>query len=150
PVAVRTVEFPRGAASEKVVAQLLKAGGRRAYIDGSTLRALVAFQKFRPAFPDARITAWLRRDRPLTTLEPMMELFDLERLRGAQIKAAVSEQPAHARTRTPESGVPIAPAAATAEAVAHERVASAAKASGARKRTASGKRGRGRPPSNGA
>ncbi|HEY0987600.1 MAG TPA: ATP-binding protein, partial [Kofleriaceae bacterium] len=110
PVAVRTVEFPRGAASEKVVAQLLKAGGRRAYVDGSTLRALVAFQNFRPPFPEARLTAWLRRDRPLTTLAPMVELFDLERLQGAQIKAAVSEQPASTRTRTPESGVPIVPA----------------------------------------
>jgi hypothetical protein len=65
PIAVRTLEFSRGPGSVKVLSQLLKAGGRKAYLDASTLRALVAFQKFRPAFPASRVLAWRRRDRPI-------------------------------------------------------------------------------------
>ncbi|TMQ10343.1 MAG: DUF853 family protein [Deltaproteobacteria bacterium] len=98
PVAVRTLEFPRGEVCDNVVAKLLKAGGRRAYVDASTLRTLVAFQRFRPAFPEARVAAWRRRDRPISTLAPVAHIFDLERLRPAPaaeaVTAASSELPA--------------------------------------------------------
>lgn len=80
PVAIRTLEFPRGEACDNVVAKLLKAGGRRAYVDASTLRALAAYQRFQPAFPEARVAAWRRRDRPISTLPPMAHIFDLGRL----------------------------------------------------------------------
>src|SRR5262249_14014451 len=36
PVAIRTLEFPRGEVCDNVVAKLLKAGGRRVYVDAST------------------------------------------------------------------------------------------------------------------
>ena len=83
PVAVRTLEFPHGEASHQVVAQLLRAGGRRVYLDASTLRTLVAFQRFHPAFPADRVAAWRQRDRPISTLPVMSEIFDLARLRAA-------------------------------------------------------------------
>lgn len=83
PIAVRTLEFPRGEACNNAVANLLKSGGRRAHVDAPTLRALVAFQRFRPAFPDARVAAWRRRDQPISKLPPMAHIFDLERLRPA-------------------------------------------------------------------
>jgi hypothetical protein len=83
PIAVRTLEFPRGEACNNAVAKLLKSGGRRAYVDAPTLRALVAFQRFQPAFPDARVAAWRRRDQPISKLPPMAHIFDLERLRPA-------------------------------------------------------------------
>jgi hypothetical protein len=87
PIAVRTLEFPRGPTSEKVVSQLIKAGGRKAYLDASTLRALVAFQRFRPAFPASRVLAWRRRDRPVSSLLGIAQIFELERL-GAMLPTA--------------------------------------------------------------
>jgi energy-coupling factor transporter ATP-binding protein EcfA2 len=106
PVAVRTLEFPRGRACNEAVGKLLKSGGRRAYLDGSTLRTLAAFQKFQPAFPEARVAAWRRRDRPISTLPPMADLFDLERLRGSPAIPVVTDAPVHA-TATPPTGVPV-------------------------------------------
>lgn len=103
PIAVRTLEFPRGPASAKVLSQLLKAGGRKAYLDGSTLRALVAFQKFRPAFPASRVMAWRRRDQPIAGLPGVTQLFELDRL-GA------------ARPAEPAIPVPAIPAPAGGEA----------------------------------
>jgi energy-coupling factor transporter ATP-binding protein EcfA2 len=113
PVAVRTLEFPRGVACEKAVAQLLKGGGRRSYVDAATLRTLAAFQRFRPDVPEARMTAWKQRDRPISNLPPMIELFDLERLRGATaVEAAVAAVAAtQAAVKTPPTGVPVVPPA---------------------------------------
>src|SRR5262249_23906127 len=81
PVAVRTLKFPHGEACDQAIAQLLKAGGRRVYVDASALRVLVAFQRFQPAFAPDRVAAWRQRDRPVSTLPAMVEIFDLERLR---------------------------------------------------------------------
>ncbi len=88
PIAVRTLEFPHGPASDKVLSQLLQAGGRKAYIDASTLRSLVAFQRFRPAFPASRVMAWRRRDRPVSSLPGVAQIFDLDRLVPVQPVAA--------------------------------------------------------------
>ncbi|HWO20512.1 MAG TPA: hypothetical protein VNO30_17200 [Kofleriaceae bacterium] len=90
PIAVRTLEFPRGPASDKVVSQLLKAGGRKAYIDASTLRALVAFQRFQPEVPSSRVMAWRRRERPVYSLPGMADMFDLDRLVPVQVTAATA------------------------------------------------------------
>jgi energy-coupling factor transporter ATP-binding protein EcfA2/RecA/RadA recombinase len=104
PIAVRTLEFPRGPASDKVLSQLLKAGGRRAYVDASTLRALVAFQKFRPAFPSSRVTAWRRRDRPVSSLPGVAQIFELELLGAAppaEVSTAEAPPPAEVRGAAP-------------------------------------------------
>ncbi|HET9624020.1 MAG TPA: helicase HerA-like domain-containing protein [Kofleriaceae bacterium] len=114
PVAVRTLEFPRGEASSKAIGQLVKSGGRRAYVDSSTLRTLVAFQKFRPPAAAERIVAWQRRDRPISSLQPMNDLFDLQRLLGAAEAALpiepVADKPLTvdkpSRPRTPAGGTP--------------------------------------------
>lgn len=102
PVAVRTLEFPRGDVSDNVIAKLLKAGGRRAYVDASTLRTVVAYQRFQPPFPSARMVEWRRRDRPISRLTPLAHIFDLERLQpsstvegiGAGGDAAAAPTPA--------------------------------------------------------
>ncbi|HWU87723.1 MAG TPA: AAA family ATPase, partial [Kofleriaceae bacterium] len=78
PIAIRTLEFPRGESSNNVLARLLKAGGRRVYVDASTLRTLVAFQRFKPPFPADRVEAWRRRDRPISGLPAVAEIFDLD------------------------------------------------------------------------
>jgi hypothetical protein len=79
PIAVRTLEFPRGRACDKAMGQLVNMGGRGAYLDASTLRALVAFQRFQPAFAADRIAAWKLRDRPISSLPAVVEIFDFER-----------------------------------------------------------------------
>ena len=145
PVAVRTLEFPRGRACDEAVGKLLKGGGRRAYIDGSTLRTLVAFQQFRPAFPEPRIAAWQRRDRPISTLPPMADLFDLERLRGnPALDTTVADAAPLRSVATLAHGVPI-PTEAAGSAGLAGTVATAPTASsedtGAR-RAVNGKRGK--------
>jgi hypothetical protein len=82
-VAVRTLEFPRGEACDRAISQLVKDGGRRAHIDASTLHTLAAFQRFQPPYPDERVLAWRRRDKPLSSTPSVAALFDLERLREA-------------------------------------------------------------------
>ena len=105
PVAVRTLKFPGGKASVEVIGKLLKGGGRRAYLDGSTLRMLMALQMFTPTFPNERIAVWRQRDRPISSLPPMTDLFDLERLRTAAAPPATAGNGANA-SATPPSGVP--------------------------------------------
>jgi hypothetical protein len=81
PIAVRTLEFPRGRACDKAMGQLVNARGRSAYLDASTLRALVAFQRFQPPFAEDRISAWKLRDRPISNLPAVIEIFDFDRSR---------------------------------------------------------------------
>ncbi|HEY0476702.1 MAG TPA: hypothetical protein VGD37_04210 [Kofleriaceae bacterium] len=81
PIAVRTLEFPRGRACDKAMGQLVNMGGRGAYLDASTLRALVAIQRFQPPFPADRISAWKLRDRPISSLPAVVEIFDFDRSR---------------------------------------------------------------------
>jgi hypothetical protein len=81
PIAVRTLEFPRGRACDKAMGQLVNMRGRGAYLDASTLRALVAFQRFQPPFPADRISAWKLRDRPISNLPAVIEIFDFDRSR---------------------------------------------------------------------
>ncbi|HEU4727817.1 MAG TPA: ATP-binding protein, partial [Kofleriaceae bacterium] len=111
PVAVRTLEFPRGPACNEALGRLIKAGGRKAYVDSSALHTIAALQRFQPAFPSARVAAWRRRDRPISTLAAMIELFDLERLRGAPaLEAAVAEPAPAGRSNgvpTPPTGTPV-------------------------------------------
>ncbi|MEO7733176.1 MAG: AAA family ATPase [Kofleriaceae bacterium] len=81
PVAVRTLEFPRGRACDRAMGQLINMRGRQAYLDTSTLRTLVAFQRFQPPFAPDRITAWKLRDRPISSLPAVLEIFDFDRSR---------------------------------------------------------------------
>jgi ABC-type cobalamin/Fe3+-siderophores transport system ATPase subunit len=109
PVAIRTLEFPKGAASEAAVGQLVKGGGKRAYLDSPTLRMLVAFQKFSATMPADQLASWQRRDRPISTLPPMNDLFDLQRLCGAPAAPTEPAPADAARVATPTNGTPIVP-----------------------------------------
>jgi energy-coupling factor transporter ATP-binding protein EcfA2 len=80
PVAVRTVEFPRGEASDRAIGQLIKAGGRSVHLDVSTLRILMAFQQFEAMQADDRLEEWQRYERPISSLPAISKIFDLERL----------------------------------------------------------------------
>jgi hypothetical protein len=93
-VAVRTLEFPRGEACDRAIAQLAKDGGRRAHLDASTLHTLAAFQHFQPPFPADRVLAWRRRARPISSHPAVAALFDLDRLRAALPIDAQASAPA--------------------------------------------------------
>jgi hypothetical protein len=162
PVAVRTIEFPRGKASDEAVSNLLKVGGRRSYIDPATLRTLAVFRSFQPAFPAERLAAWRKRDRPISSLAPMIELFDLERLCAAPPNHAAGDPQADkaARAATPPGGTPVAaPIGATARGMSSpdrdpaeteaigERADDGSSANG--KRTGAGKRGLVKPARDG-
>jgi GTPase SAR1 family protein len=94
PVAVRTVPFPRGASSDEVVSKLLKAGGRCSNLDVSTLRALVAIERFAPPSGAERVAEWRRRDRPISSLRTIADLFDLQTLRESQDEPGGGSPPA--------------------------------------------------------
>jgi hypothetical protein len=79
PVAVRTVPFPRGPVCAKLMDRLSKATGRSVYIDEPTLRLLLALRGFKPRFSAPEIAAWRARDRPVSTLQVMTQLFDFKR-----------------------------------------------------------------------
>jgi hypothetical protein len=106
PIAVRTLEFPRGRACDKAVSQLENMRGRPAYLDASTLRALVAFQRFQPAFATDRIVAWKLRDRPISSLPAVIEIFDFDRSRVDR-PAGDDRRPLEARAETDEASLEI-------------------------------------------
>ncbi len=87
---VRSVEFPSSPGA-KISAQLgdfLMRGGRRAVIEDSQWRTMLAFEDFcrdheaHPAF-----AAWLQREKPLTRLKPLRELLQLDRRRASTPQA---------------------------------------------------------------
>jgi hypothetical protein len=80
-IAVRTEEFPGGALSIKVVKQLIDTGGRTSVLDKPTLRALIAYQQFRPPFTPEHMQVWQRSKRPVSTLQPITEIFNTGRMR---------------------------------------------------------------------
>lgn len=82
-VAVRTSPFPRGEASDRVIAGLLKGNGRAEQLDEAALRALVAFQRFQPDVTPTVFSEWLRRDRPLSGIPVISRIFDLDKLKAA-------------------------------------------------------------------
>ena len=79
---VRSVEFPSSpnAKISAVLGDFIARGGRRAVIEDSHWRAMLAFEDFRrqrqgqPGF-----AAWLQSEKPLTRLKPLRELLRLDR-----------------------------------------------------------------------
>ncbi len=84
PVIVRLTEFPSssGAAVTKQIGALIARGGRRAVIEDSEWRAMMAMPRFReehhddPAFP-----AWLKEGKPLSRLRSLRTILALDRPR---------------------------------------------------------------------
>jgi len=80
PIALRTTPFPGGPASVKVIEQFDNAGGRALVLEATTKRALVALQAFKPTQPPEQVIAWHRRDRPISTVPQLREIFELAAL----------------------------------------------------------------------
>jgi energy-coupling factor transporter ATP-binding protein EcfA2 len=127
PVVVRTSEFPsnpRSTTAEQL-GKLISKGGRRAVLEDSDCRALLALRDFREQHksrPD--FAAWLRSTRPLTQLKSLRDILDLDHLRptGSPESPASrpnAAQPAH--TPPPIHAPPVASSVApTAEAAPPE------------------------------
>jgi DNA helicase HerA-like ATPase len=107
PVVIRTIDFPTGKSSSKVIADLLKAGGRREQLDSATLRVLVAHEQFRPTFPADRVAAWRRRDRPIASLPAISRILDLDRMLAAGPTPPPSAPPPVVPTAA--AGAPVGP-----------------------------------------
>ncbi|KFA90694.1 helicase HerA-like domain-containing protein [Archangium violaceum] len=85
PVVVRTSDFPssaRGATAEQL-GKLISRGGRRAVLEDSDSRTLLALREFRQQHesrPD--FAYWLRTNQPITQLKPVRDILGLEQLRS--------------------------------------------------------------------
>ncbi|HMB04219.1 MAG TPA: helicase HerA-like domain-containing protein [Isosphaeraceae bacterium] len=87
PVIVRSTEFSTNpkAAITKQMGELIARGGRRAVVEDSDWRAILAFPRFReahranPAFSD-----WLKEAKPLSRLRSLRAILDLDRQGGAR------------------------------------------------------------------
>jgi energy-coupling factor transporter ATP-binding protein EcfA2 len=112
PVVVRTSDFPSNPKATTAIelGKLISKGGRRAVLEDSDCRTLVALREFRQhneSRPD--FATWLHTARPLTQLKPLRDILDLEHLRSAGSPAAARARPAPTpppQAITPPFGVP--------------------------------------------
>ncbi|WP_395842477.1 helicase HerA domain-containing protein [Cystobacter fuscus] len=85
PVVIRTSDFPSNPKTQAAaeLGRLLSKGGRRAVLEDSDSRTLIALRAFREEHgsrPD--FAAWLRSSRPLTQLKPLRDILSLDQLRS--------------------------------------------------------------------
>nr|QKW93798.1 DNA helicase HerA [Vitiosangium cumulatum] len=93
PVIVRTTAFPNNpkAAVAEELGKLIAKGGRRAVLEDSDCRTLLALRDFRKQHESrADFAAWLRSARPLTQTKPLRDILDLDRLRPVARQAPVT------------------------------------------------------------
>jgi energy-coupling factor transporter ATP-binding protein EcfA2 len=90
PVVIRTSDFPSNPKTQAAteLGKLLSKGGRRAVLEDSDSRTLIALRSFRDQHgsrPD--FAAWLRSTRPLTQLKPLRDILSLDHLRSGTPQA---------------------------------------------------------------
>ncbi|EPX64136.1 TonB-dependent receptor [Cystobacter fuscus DSM 2262] len=119
PVVIRTSDFPSNPTTQAAaeLGKLLSKGGRRAVLEDSDSRTLIALRAFREEHgsrPD--FAAWLRSSRPLTQLKPLRDILSLDQLRsGGPQPTKVIEFPKPASARSAPRALP-EDAASTEEA----------------------------------
>lgn len=109
---VRSVEFPSSpnAKISAVLGDFIARGGRRAVIEDSHWRTMLAFEDFRrQRLAQPGFSAWLQSEKPLTRLMPLRELLRWDRSPAAPSPAASQPTPAtngqNAAPKTPSGGV---------------------------------------------
>jgi len=118
PVVVRTTAFPssaRSAVAEELGKLITKSGGRRAVLEDSDCRMMLALREFRRQHESrADFAAWLRSARPLTQLKALRDILALEHLRAGTRPPAAPVQLAlpTAPPSAPVAAAPVKPAAA--------------------------------------
>jgi len=93
PVIVRSGEFPADPRSRiaAVLSEFQKAGGRRAAIEDSHWRMLLALEQFHTEHSgDPHYAAWRQSDRPLAGLKPLIDILRLDDLAVTSLPSATS------------------------------------------------------------
>ena len=91
PVSVRSGEFPGDPRSRiaGILAEFAKAGGRRASIEDSHWRMLLALEQFHLEHcSDPHYAIWRQTERPLARLKPLIDILQLDRLASDTTSAA--------------------------------------------------------------
>ncbi len=81
PVIVRSTDFPSNpkAAVVQQLGQLIKDGGRKVVVQDSDWRAMMALSSFRKQRgADPSFAAWLKQTRPLTSINSLRAILDLD------------------------------------------------------------------------
>ncbi|HEX5752518.1 MAG TPA: AAA family ATPase [Archangium sp.] len=106
PVVVRTTVFPSNPKTQAAeeLGKLIAKGGRRAVLEDSDCRTLLALRDFRAQHESrADFAAWLRSARPLTQVKALRDILDLEHLRPvARTPPAAAQAPATEKPGTPQ------------------------------------------------
>lgn len=93
PVIVRSGEFPGDPRSRiaGILSEFQKAGGRRACIEDSHWRMLLALEQFHTEHcGDPHYAAWRQSDRPLASLKPLIDILQLDDLAVTSLPSATS------------------------------------------------------------
>jgi hypothetical protein len=93
---VRSMEFPSNPKTQisRELGDYLARGGRRAVIEDSQWRAMLAFEDFRQTHGDhAGFAAWLSLEKPLTRLRPLREMLEINDRPNAPIAVAFAAMP---------------------------------------------------------
>lgn len=119
PVVIRTSDFPSNPKSTTAVSlgKLISKGGRRAVLEDSDSRALLALREFRQRHesrPD--FAAWLRSARPLTQLKPLRDILSLDHLRSLASEAGAASRPVASQPEAASIPPPLVPPAAPPKA----------------------------------
>jgi hypothetical protein len=110
-VLVRSYAFPKDPRSivAKQIGKLIGTSGRRAEIEDSDWRALVALRSFRSSHAaNAAFMAWQRAQRPLSQLAGIRKVLALDRLSKAEPAAKPAPvQPHAAKASSPAISIPL-------------------------------------------
>jgi len=101
PVVVRSTDFPTNpkAVVSRQVGELITGGGRRVVVQDSDWRAMMTLSSFRKqSGADSSFAAWLKRTRPLTSLNSLRAILDLDRFGqrsgpGERVPQAIAPPP---------------------------------------------------------
>jgi energy-coupling factor transporter ATP-binding protein EcfA2 len=106
PVIVRSTAFSFGPKTEiaKQVGKFITDGGRRAIVEDSDWRTMLALRAFREQNKDSsELTAWLCQTKPLTSLRPLQVILDLDGLAKRRTASANGAAPGAAAPRKSQS-----------------------------------------------
>jgi hypothetical protein len=124
PVVVRTTAFPsspRAAVSEEL-GKLISKGGRRAVLEDTDCRTLLALREFLQQHgKHPELASWLRSTRPLTRLKSLRDILGLDQLRPVA-RGAPAPQPAPVQPVPrvePKASAPVAPRPVASPSASH-------------------------------
>jgi hypothetical protein len=115
PVILRSAEFPDAKTQTgRQIDDFLKAGGRRAAVEDSHWRQMLAFERFREQYAHhVQYRAWRQAERPLAGLKPLIDILELDQLVAGSAPVLSFPQAADA-----ESAPQVAPSLASEETTA--------------------------------